>query len=69
MRILIHILFLKHLHLKNFFYTSEKTVFENEPGYNCATVSSITRKILECDMESRYMKASRIRNFSFIFQN
>ena len=29
----------------------------------------MTRKILECDMESCYKNISKIRNISFIFQN
>ena len=28
------------------------TIFEKNDGYNCATVSLITWKILVCDMES-----------------
>ena len=38
-------------------------------GYNRATVSSIPRKILVCDMESWYKNISKIRNVTLIFQN
>ena len=43
--------------------------FEKNWGYNRATVCSIIRKILECDMKSRYKNISKIRNVTFIFQN
>ena len=38
-------------------------------GYNHATVCSIIRKILECDIEFWYKNISIIRNVRFIFQN
>ena len=36
-----------------FFYVFQNTVCEKNCSYNHATVSSITRKILVCDMESQ----------------
>ena len=54
----------------NFFYDFENTVFEkNILSYNGAAVSSIVWKILVCDMKSWYKIISKIRNFTFIFQN
>ena len=37
-------------------------------GYNIATVSLITRKILLCDIESCYKNVSKIPNVTFNFQ-
>ena len=45
-------------------------VFEKKLRYyNHATVSSITRKILVCDIESGYKNISKIRNVTFILKN
>ena len=37
--------------------------------YSRETVGPITRKFLECDMESRYKNVSTIRNVSLIFEH
>ena len=37
-------------------------------GYNCATVRSVTRKILACNMECFYKNILKIHNVTFIFQ-
>ena len=55
------------MNLFHFFYDFENTIFEKKNrSYNRATVSSITRKILVCDME---FSISKIRRVTFIFQN
>ena len=52
------------------FYIFLNTVFEQKKlDCNRATVSSMTRKILVCDMEYWYQYLFKIRNVSFIFQN
>ena len=38
-------------------------------GYNRETVSSIIRKILECNIKFYYKNIVEIRNFSLIFEN
>ena len=51
------------------FFVFRSTIFEKKyRGYNRATVSSITRKILVCDMESWYKNISKIRYVTFIFK-
>ena len=54
----------------NFVFTVfENTVFEKKnQGFNRKNVSTITRKILECNMKSCYKNISKIRNV-FILQN
>ena len=42
---------------------------KKKSGLNCATVSSITRKIIVCDMWNLVTKTSRIRDVMFIVQN
>ena len=52
------------------FFTFFKIPFlKKNWGYNRATVTSITRKILACDMKSWYKNVCKIRNVTFIFQN
>ena len=54
----------------DFFYVVQNTISEKKlRGYTREIISSITQKILACDMAFWYKKISKIRNVSFIFQN
>ena len=56
----------------NFFIFSRFSKYrfwKKNRAYNRATVSSITQKILLCDMESWYKNITNIPNVAYIFQN
>ena len=58
------------MNISTFFYVFENTVFDlRNQGCTGSIVSSISRQIRLCDMESCYKNLSETRNVTFIFLN